>query len=67
MSIFKNRNYEVKELTYAEMIRIIELQERDKIKNSKQDKEEGIEAKSIMQKINTEAKSELAPWITENH
>ncbi len=64
MGIYENTDYEVKELSYDEVMRIIDRQERER---SKQDCQENKETdQSLIQKIKMEANAELAPWLTAN-
>ncbi|GEM_PF-6807357 len=61
MGIFENNNYEVTELSYGQLMRIMALQAKRKAKQQKKST-----AEQIMQKINHEAKAEVASWITGN-
>ncbi len=62
MSIYENADYEVKELSFDEMMHIIDMQKKTK----KICYEKKIAGQSILQKIKAEANAELAPWLTAN-
>lgn len=71
MSLFKHENYEVKEISFAEMRLIMFIQAKKSARRAKKRKEaeektQLCEAESIIDKISRSAKSEAAEWITAN-